>query len=157
MIATGNPRGTLARCLLLMALTGCTSGPRMSAVQSQIPPVPAGMARVWILRQYRPMESQNMPLISVNGVPFARSEHASVFYHDFLPGTYHFTVESYGWDYSQDTTLQLGAGMQPFLEIQTEREFISGDQTRRDIFYVRPRPLYWASKYFPTITYLGAR
>ena len=158
MIAISNPRrGNLAQCLLLMALAGCTSGPSMSAVQSQIPPVPAGLARVWILRQYRPMESQNMPMISVNGVPFARSEHASVFYHDFLPGTYHFTVESYGWDYNQDTTLQLSAGMQPFLEIQTEREFVSGDQTTRDTFYVRPLPLYWASKYFPTITYLGAR
>ena len=98
-----------------------------------------------------------MPMISVNGVPFAHSEHASLFYHDFVPGTYHFTVESYGWDYNQDITLQLSAGMQPFLEVIAEREFVSGDQTTSDTFYIRPLPLYWAYKYFPTITYLGAR
>ena len=155
-IAKGR-RGILAGCVLFLALTGCASGPSMSAAQSQIPPVSAGMARVWILRQYRPMASQNMPMISVNGVPFARSEHASVVYHDFAPGTYHFTVESYGWDYNQDTTLQLSAGMQPFLEVIAEREFVSGDQTTSDTFYIRPLPLYWAWKYFPTVMYLGAR
>jgi hypothetical protein len=158
MITTGNRKGgILAGWLVLLALTSCTPGPRMSAVQSQIPPIPAGMGRVWFLRQYRPMASQNMPMISVNGVPFARSEHASVFYHDFPPGTYHFTVESYGWDYNQDTTLRLTAGMQPFLEIETEREYVSGDQTTQDTFYVRPLPFNWASKYFSTISYLGAR
>ena len=64
MIAIANGRrGILAGCvLLLLALTGCASGPNMSAAQSQMPP---GMARVWILRQYRPMASQNMPMISV--------------------------------------------------------------------------------------------
>lgn len=150
-------RGILARCALILALTGCVFGPSIVAAQSQVPPVPVGMARVWILRQYRPMASQNMPMISVNGVPFARSEHGSLFYHDFAPGTYHFTVESYGWDYNQDATLQLSAGMQSFLEVIAEREFVSGDQTTSDTFYIRPLPLYWATKYFPTITYLGAR
>jgi hypothetical protein len=154
-IAEGT-RGILARCALFLALTGCAFGGGVAAAQSQVPPVPVGMARVWILRQYRPMASQNMPMISVNGVPFARSEHASLFYHDFAPGTYHFTVEIW-LGLQPGHHLQLSAGMQPFLEVIAEREFVSGDQTTQDTFYIRPLPLYWASKYFPTITYLGAR
>ena len=109
----------LVRALLigigLQALTGYMSGPTLAAALSQAPPLQAGLARVWFLRLFEPAESLATPIISANGMPVGESLPGTVFLRDFMPGTYTFTVPSYGVDFGQAATVQLAAGSRPIL------------------------------------------
>ena len=151
----------LVRALLigigLQALTGYMSGPTLAAALSQAPPLQAGLARVWFLRLFEPAESLATPIISANGVPVGESLPGTVFLRDFTPGTYTFTVPSYGVDFGQAATVQLAAGTQTYLEVQSLRSWAGagGDSFQRDTLYVRAISPYWAEKYFPTLRYLG--
>ena len=151
---------------LLMATSGageafnpficCRSGPTVAEAVSQVPPIQAGMARVWFLRQFEPSESMATPMISANGLPVWISQPGTAFIRDFRPGTYTFTVPSYGVDSGQSATVQLVLGTQIYLEIQSLRSWAdSGDTAQRDTLYVREISAYWAEKYFPVMTYLG--
>jgi len=147
----------------LLALTGCANpflccraGPTAAAAISQVQPARSGTARVWFLRQFEPSESLASPMISANGTPVALSEPGTAFIRDFAPGTYTFTVPSYGVDFGQAATVQLVAGTQTYLEVQSLRSWAAcGDTCERDTLYVRAIPAYWAQKYFPALTYLG--
>jgi hypothetical protein len=155
------PRIRLVRAMLvsicLQALIGCMSGPTLAAAVSQTPPIQTGLARVWFLRQFEPGESLATPIISANGVPVGESLPGTVFLRDFTPGTYTFTVPSYGVDFGQAATVQLAAGTQTYLEVQSLRSWAGagGDNFQRDTLYVRAISPYWAEKYFPTLRYLG--
>jgi hypothetical protein len=151
----------LVRALLigigLQALTSYMSGPTLAATVSQAPPLQAGLARVWFLRQFEPGESLATPIISANAVPVGESLPGTVFLRDFTPGTYTFTVPSYGVDFGQAAILQLAAGTQTYLEVQSLRSWAGagGDNFQRDTLYVRAISPHWAEKYFPTLRYLG--
>ena len=155
------PRIRLVRAMLigicLQALSGYMSGPTLAAAVSQTPPIHAGLARVWFLRQFEPGESLATPIISANGVPVGESLPGTVFLRDFTPGTYTFTVPSYGVDFGQAATVQLTAGTQTYLEVQSLRSWAGagGDNFQRDTLYVRAISPYWAEKYFPTLTFLS--
>jgi hypothetical protein len=97
------------------------------------------------------------PIVSANGVPVGESLPGTVFLRDFTPGTYTFTVPSYRVDFGQAATVQLAAGTQTYLEVQSLRSWAGagGDNFQRDTMYVRAISAYWAEKYFPTLTYLG--
>ena len=155
------PRIRLARAMLvsicLQALTGYMFGPTLAAAVSQAPPIQSGLARVWFLRQFEPGESLATPIISANGAPVGESLPGTVFLRDFTPGTYTFTVPSYGVDFGQAATVQLAAGTQTYLEVQSLRSWAGagGDSFQGDTLYVRAISPYWADKYFPTLRYLG--
>ena len=134
----------------------CRSGPTVEEAISQVPPVRPGMSRVWFLRQFEPSESMATPMISANGVAIWISQPGTAFIRDFRPGTYTFTVPSYGVDGGQAATLQLLPGAQTYLEVQSLRSWANwGDTAQRDTLYVREISAYWAEKYFPLVTYLG--
>ena len=134
----------------------CRSGPTVAEAIAQVPPLRAGLARVWFLRQFEPTESMATPMISANGVPMWISQPGTGFIRDFLPGTYIFTVPSYGVDSGQAATLQLVAGTQTYLEVQSLRSWADfGDTAQRDTLYVRQISPYWAEKYFQAMIYLG--
>src|SRR5262249_37884710 len=124
---------------------------------SQAPPLQAGSARVWFLRQFEPGESLATPIISANGAPVGESLPGTVFLRDFTPGTYTFTVPSYGVDFGQAATVQLAAGTQTYLEVEPRRSWAGagGDNSQRDTLYVRAISPYWVEKYLPHLTYLG--
>src|SRR5207237_10554405 len=83
----------LSVCIL--QLSGCASEPTVTAAQAQIPPIPAGLARVWVLRQFEPgLGVQWTPMTYINGAPLASSYAGTAFYRDLQPGTYSLTVES---------------------------------------------------------------
>ena len=154
------PRIGLVRAMLvgicLQALTGCMSEPTVAAAVSQVPPIHAGLARVWFLRQFEPGEGLATPIISANGAPVGESLPGTAFIRDFRPGIYTFTVPSYGVDFGQAATVQLAAGTQTYLEVQSLRSWEGcSDTCERDTLYVRAIPAYWAEKYFPAMTYLG--
>ena len=81
----------------------------------------------------------------------------TVFLRDLTPGTYTFTVPSYGVDFGQAATVHLAAGTSTYLEVQSLRSLAGagGDSFQRDTLYVRAILPYWAEKYFPTLKYLG--
>ena len=60
----------------------------------QLPPPPAGLARVWFLRQFQPGESLWTPMIYVNGAAMTPSTPCTIFYRDFVPERHTFTVDS---------------------------------------------------------------
>ena len=119
---------SLMRAVLLLAvcppLFGCAPEPTVSASAAQIPPVPPGLARVWVLRQFEPgLGIQWAPITFVNGAILAPSYAGSAFYRDLPPGTYAFAVASCTRDSNQGQTLQLASGMQADLEVQVLTDF----------------------------------
>jgi hypothetical protein len=97
-------------------------------------------------------------MISANGVPVGLSEPGTAFIRDFLPGTYAFTVPSYGVDSGQAATVRLAPGTQTYLEVQSLSRWAScGDNCQRDTLYMRAISPDWAEKYFPAMIYLGRR
>jgi len=121
------------------------------------PADPSGIGAGLVPAPIRPGESLATPIISANGMPVGESLPGTVFLRDFMPGTYTFTVPSYGVDFGQAATVQLAAGTQIYLEVQSLRSWAGagGDNFQRDTLYVRAISPYWAEKYFPTLKYLG--
>jgi hypothetical protein len=155
---TRGPVRLLSTTLMLFALVGCVAGPTAAAVGPTLPPTQAGMARVWFLQLFMPGETLANPIISANGVPVAQSQLGGASFRDFAPGTYTFTVPSYGVDIGQAQTVQLVPGTQTYLEVQSLRSWAdSGDAFQRDTLYVHAISPVWAEKYFPMLTYYGPR
>jgi hypothetical protein len=66
------------------------------------------------------------------------------------PGTYTFTVLSYGVDSGQAATVQLVPGTQTYLEVQLVRSWaIVGENGQRDTLCVRAISPHWVEKYSP--------
>ena len=146
----------LAIGLCLLAVGACSTGPSLAAAQPTIPQATPATARVWFIRQFEP-DSLAQPMIYANRTPVAPSEPGGAFYRHFSPGGYTFTVDSYYEDLNQATTLQLTAGTQTYLEIQSLR-ISDGETWGRAAFYVRiPSPYFLTKYYLPQLTYFGAR
>ena len=123
---------------------------------AQLSPPPAGMARIWFLRQYEPGESLATPWIYINGAALTTSQPGTIFYRDLAPGNYTFSVESCGTDVNQTQTLQLVPDTQAELEIQSLRSFTPPDCPRgTSTFYVRPVAPHFLQLYLPQLAYLG--
>jgi hypothetical protein len=124
----------------------------------QLAPPPAGLARVWFLRQFQPGENLSTPWIYVNGAPLATSIPGTIFYRDFPPGIYTFTVDSCGRDVNQFPTVQLGPGTSREFEVQSLQSFTPPDCPRdAGTFYVRPVQPRFLQLYLPQLSYLGPR
>lgn len=98
-------------------LTSCA--PPGSGLQSyaQVAAPAPGTARVWFVHTKDPQEQAGDPIIYANGQPVGRSVAGIAFYHDFPPGTYAFTVQSYGLPTNAKDTVQLAPGTQTYLEV----------------------------------------
>ncbi|MGE3781924.1 MAG: hypothetical protein AB7H71_04185 [Alphaproteobacteria bacterium] len=163
---TTGRRRLLAACVVMLgaAMTPLGWPPIMPPARAQtapavqLAPPPAGLARVWFLRQFQPGESLWTPMIYVNGAAMTPSIPGTIFYRDFAPGTYTFTVDSCGADTNQFPTIQLGPGMQQELEVQSLESFRPPDCPRgTGVFYVRPVAPRFLQLYLPQLAYLGPR
>jgi hypothetical protein len=124
----------------------------------QLAPPPDGLARVWFLRQYQPAENLSTPWIYVNGTPMTSSIPGTIFYRDFMPGTYTFSVDTCGTDTNQFPTVQLAPGAQYEFEVQSLQSFTPPDCPRNaGTFYVRPVAPRFLQLYLPQLAYLGPR
>src|SRR5215475_1137896 len=86
----------------VLQLFGCFSAAGVAVSDAQIPAVPPGLGRVWVLRQFEPgLGVQWSPMTYVNGSPLAPAYAGTAFYRDLAPGTYIFTVDSCTRDFSQ--------------------------------------------------------
>jgi hypothetical protein len=139
-------------------LYGCASEATVSAEAARIPAVPAGMARVWVLRQFEPgLGVQWSPMTYVDGSPLGAAYAGTAFYRDLPPGTFTFTVDSCTRDFSQAQPLQLTAGMQAELEVQVLGSISSWGCFDPNTFYIRQIPPERARFYFGQVKYTGAR
>jgi hypothetical protein len=106
----------------VLPLPSCAPGAGGSALQSYAPvaPQPPGTARVWFMHTNDPQEQFGDPIIYANGNQIGRSIPGIAFYRDFPPGTYAFSVQSYGINAARpimQDTVQLAPGSQTYLEI----------------------------------------
>lgn len=142
----------------VLQLPGCASEPTVTAEHAEIPPVPAGLARVWVVRQFEPgLGVQWTPMTYINGAPFASSYAGTAFYRDLPPGTYNFTVESCTTDFNQNQTLRLTPGMRADLEVQVLNSIPAWGCYDPNTFYIRLIPPQWAQRYFSQVRYAGPR
>ncbi len=111
---------------LLLVLTHCSqAAPTNSAV---IPPVPAGVVRIWIYRNDGPYEAQQRPYMWLNGHIAGIVEPNGAIYRDVPPGQYTVTVDSYGVPYpNQFAEFNLGAGQEAFVKVLSMSEKVGGE------------------------------
>jgi hypothetical protein len=154
----------LAAALTPLALPAATVPARaqaqaqIAAQPAQLAPPPPGLARVWFLRQYQPSENLSTPMIYVNGAPMTPSQPGTIFYRDFAPGVYTFSVDSCGADVNQFPTVRLAPGAQVEFEVQSLQSFTPPDcPADAGTFYVRPVQPRFLQLYLPQLAYLGAR
>ena len=110
----------------LLPLPSCA--PPGSGLQSYAPVAAQapGTARVWFVHTKDPDEQYGDPIIYANGQQVGRSVAGIAFYHDFPPGTYAFTVQSYGTPTNARDTVQLAPGSQTYLEIMWGGSWLVG-------------------------------
>lgn len=130
--------------LLLLALAGCAQPVLTSAVA--IPSISPSEARIWIYRDYQPSESPNLAAVTINGASAGDAQPAGwAFYRDVPPGHYHIAVASYGTDTGQSSDIDLPAGEEAYVQIQSLSAWTTGGgddvgDFKRDTFYARLIP-----------------
>jgi hypothetical protein len=153
--------------LCLPMLAGCAPQAGVTTAQAEVPPLPPGAARVWFFRGWDAPSGQSFvyaaaPVIFVNGAPIGDIPVGSDFFRDFPPGTYRFTVQPYGLPTPQETTLQLAAGTQSYLQAQWIASWQvgypqAGWSFAPNTFAILTTSPQVAQAYLPTLTYLGQR
>ncbi|HEV2189359.1 MAG TPA: hypothetical protein VGR70_19270 [Stellaceae bacterium] len=139
--------------LVILAAGGI---PTNAATPDQAPPLALGQSRVWILRQLLPGENFHPPMVYVNGAPIAAIAEGTLFYRDFAPGQYAFTVENClpQARSGQDMTLQPNA--QYALQVQQDDNG-AWDCNPPQVSYLRQVQPQQVPYLFSQLTYLGPR
>ena len=151
----------LVRALLigigLQALTGCISGPTLAAAVSQTPPIQAGLARVWFLRQFGLGKAWPRQLSPRTACPWVKACLVLCSCAILRREPTLSRCRATGSIFGKAAIVQLPAGTPTYLEVQSLRSWAGagGDNFQRDTLYVRAILPYWADKYFSTLTYLG--
>jgi hypothetical protein len=126
---------------LVALVLGCAAPAATSA--AAIPPIPAGMARIWIYREYDPNLSLARPYVRLNGSIAGISEPSGAFYRDVMPGVYEVSVDSIGEDVNQWASVAVVPGQQVYLNVDVDPHRDCGGGGRngggwcRDTFYTR--------------------
>ena len=143
----------------LLPLVSCAPGGGGSALQSYAPVAaqPPGTARVWFMHTNDPQEQAGDPIIYANGNQVGRSIPGIAFYRDFPPGTYAFSVQSYGLTAGQPIrkdVVQLAPGTQTYLEILWGGSWLEG-AAGGATYYVRTLPPELDQAYLRMLTDKG--
>src|SRR5215472_8084868 len=144
----------------MLALVDWAPRPVAAASWTSAPPLPPGMARVWVLRQPNPPGGNAAaadPTVYVNGAALAQVPQGTVFFHDFQRGTYRFTVQAYGTPDNRVDTLQLASGTQCYVQIQAVPNWQVSSTGAGASFNVLTMAPQVAQPYLQTMTYLGRR
>ncbi|MBV9552174.1 MAG: hypothetical protein JO032_05215 [Alphaproteobacteria bacterium] len=145
----------LAGMLGLAALVAATA-PGVAASPDQAPPLAPGAARVWFLRQLLPGTQFHPPMIFVNSAPIGSSAEGTVFYRDFAPGQYAFTVENCLPQPGSGQTMNLQPNTQYALEV-TSDENGAWDCSPPQFSYLRQIQPQAVPYKFAQVNYIGAR
>lgn len=75
----------LGLAIVFVVLAGCASGPKFNTVESALPPVPSGKARIFFYRSGS-LGAAIQPDVRLNGTVVGKAEPNGVFYLDRDPG-----------------------------------------------------------------------
>jgi len=143
-----------------LLLAGCVAQPAGTASQAPVAALQPNMARVWVLRQPSAPGGNVAgadPMVYVNGAPLAQSAQGTVYYRDFQPGTYRFTVQAYGTPANLVDTLQLAPGTQAYVQVQAVPDWEMGSTAGGVSFAVLTMSPQEAQAYMPMMKDLGQR
>jgi hypothetical protein len=143
-----------------LVLAGCAAQPAGTASQAPVAALQPSMARVWVLRQPSSPGGNVAaadPMVYANGAPLAQSAQGTVFFHDFQPGTYRFTVQAYGTPANLVDTLQLAPGTQAYVQVQAVPNWEMGSTAGGASFAVLTMSPAEAQPYLQEMKYLGQR
>lgn len=153
-LAVSPTQRPLRAVLLVLVMLGGSAIPAPAATPEQAPPVPAGQSRVWFLRQLLPGSIVTPPTIYVNGAPIARSAQGTVFYRDFAPGEYAFTIENCLKQAGTGQTMTLRPNTQYALQVQQDDNG-AWNCYPHQVSYLRQVQPDQVPYYFAPLTYLG--
>jgi len=141
----------------LLGLAGCAAQP--TASQAPVTALQPNMARVWVLRtpSLGSVTTGADPMVYANGAPLAQSAQKTVFYHDFQPGTYRFTVQSYGAVTNQVDTLQLAPGTEAYVQVVAEPNYYLGSSASGVSFAMMTMAPQEAQASMESLTNIGQR
>jgi hypothetical protein len=109
-----------------------------------IPPIPSGQARIWIYQGSQPTDPFNYPnmqTITLNGVKVGYETLGSALYRDVPPGHYVIAAPSFtDLDASQNANVDLRAGQQAYLKLDSIWWTNGGGENMVPEFYVRLMP-----------------
>jgi len=119
-------RATVRTFLVLVALTiaGCApQGQPFAGVSAGLPPVQAGMARIFFYRWLEPYESTAAAAVQLNGNRVAVTETGTVVYRDVPPGQYRISMPNSGRYPDQFKTITLAPGQVTYARIESRRDW----------------------------------
>lgn len=94
-------------------------------------------------------------MVFANGAAVAKSTLNTVYYRDFQPGTYRFTVQAYGTPANLVDTVALSPGTETYLQVQAVPNWEMGSTAGGASFAVLTMSSADALPYLPTMKYLG--
>jgi len=156
-----NYRQLMPALLGLAVLVGSMQAAVAASPDPSVSAPSSGMARVWFLRTSSPTSKVfgAAPEIYANGAVISTVPGNAAFYRDFTPGTYSFTVQSYGLPNDAADTVQLASGTQTYLEIQSvpawEEGYAGGHGDESHSFFVLNLSRQAAQSWMPALTDLG--
>jgi hypothetical protein len=150
-------------CCGLLTLTGCAAQPptlfkpgAQNNALSSVPPVPSGMARIWVLRPVENFSAAD-PAVFIDNVDLGHIAQGTVFYHELAPGTYRLRVQPYGEPTHLVDTVQLSPGVTAFLQVLTVPNWEQGSTVPGASFSVLTMAPQDAETTIPTLTFTGRR
>jgi hypothetical protein len=149
----------LGAVLAALLLAGCAAPPA-TAPASPAPPLAAGMARVWFLRQPDPPGGTVFaasPMVFVNRAPLAQISQGQIFFHDFAPGRYRLSAQAFGTPAGQHSVLHLEAGTETYVQVFASANWELGSTVGGWSFAVLPMAPNVARQYLPVLNDLGQR
>jgi hypothetical protein len=146
-------------CFGFLVLTGCAVEQAKTSWDVGVPPLQPGLARVWVLRtpSQAGVISGADPMVYANGAPLAQTPVFTVYYHDFPPGIYRFTVQAFGTPAHLFDTVELAPDTQTYLQVQAIPNWEAGSTAGGASFAVLTMAPEIAKPYLPTMKYLGER
>lgn len=134
--------------------------PNVDPIATNVFTLHPGAARVWVLRQPNPPGGNFSAadlMVFANGAPLAQSPPATVFFHDFQPGTYRFTVQPHGIPADLVDTLQLAPETEAYVQVEAVPKRAMGSIAGGPSFAVLTMSPAEAKAYLPTMANLGQR
>lgn len=129
----------------------------LPAFAQTVPPIPAGEARVWIMRILEPGVAPHAPMVTVDGAPIAISVQATMFYRDVPAGMHVFNVEQCASAVPSAQQLNLAPGQEVALQVTQIEDTAPFDCIPAGVYYLSPVAPRLMGYYFAQLRNLGAR
>ena len=150
----------LGAVLAALLLAGCAAPPTATAPTTPAPPLAAGMARVWFLRQPDPPSGivyAASPMIFIDRAPFVEISQGTAFFHDLSPGRYRLSAQAFGTPVGQHAVLHLEAGTETYVQVLATANWKLGAPEGGWSFAILPMSPQVAKQYLPIVNDLGPR